>query len=744
MLPNMPSDPDDLLDASNSSLRTASALVGLGHECHALAHSRREMTWDHQGVTLHEFSPGMFSHIHAGNYREMHQAVREQEDFDLLTGCEYWIRYAGIVRSGFTPDIVDCRELDGIGFFLAHQRLLGCEEAAAPIITSCYVPGFLHDPANWVDAYQFHRYLAHSRELYQLAASDAVLVGSHYMRRTLEARLRCEAPQVCPPYLGAGELNDTLAPGTDACLLFWGRLCYSSGVLSLLKVCRYLWDEGLVFTVHLVGESEFFPVKGLDMATYIKGAYGQYVSRGLLKLSTGTHRARSICQVLEESKALIYPVSFDTTPESYLKAMSLGRPVIASDSGGQADLIESGHSGLVFHDLGQLERHVKTILKASASELEELGLGAKERVGSWCNPDASLHGRLAWYQSVIGKNARMTRQMFPNPANFDKSGTPPIPQRPVEPLQKDYGKGLLSVVIPCYNLGEFLRECVESVCRSRYRPIEMIVVDDASTDPLTRRVLDEFKDAGFGYPDVSLIVLRQQRNRGVEQVRNLGAESAKGEFLCFLDADDLVHTEYFSKCIEVLKRYSNVGFVGTWAREIGSGYNYRIVPNFDFPFSLLWNQAFSSSVLRRCAYRRGWVPTILEDYELWISIVEEGWAGVVVPQVLFFYRMRRHSRYTSGSSYEARIAYQLIVTAHAPTYRRFGDQLFLLLFQNFSHNAYENLDIEASPLKFWLKLPLEALKLLIPKKIRYRIRHRFRIPRGKNFLSESVRRLLTK
>jgi len=742
VIPNMPSDSDDWLDVSNNSLRTASALAGLGHECHVLAPSRRDIRWDSHGVTLHEFSPGTFSHVDAGDHREMLQAVREQEDIGLLTACECWTRYAGIVKSGFIPDIVDCRALDGIGSFLTHQRLLGCVEAVAPIITSCYVPGFLHDSANWVDIYQFPRYLAHSRELYQLATSDAILVSFPFMRRRLETRLLCDAPHVCPPYLNNGNRLDTLAPSADNALLFWGRICYSSGVLALLKVCRYLWDEGLVFTVHLVGESEFFPAKGRDMATFIRETYGTYISRGLLKLSTGTHRVLSIRQLLEGSKALVYPVFFDTTPHSYLEAMALGRPVIASDSGGQADLIESGRSGLVFHDLDQLERHMKAIFRAGHSELEELGLRAQERVRSWCNPNASLHGRIAWYQNVIDKSPCTTRKIFPSLVNFNKAGRPSFPERPVELVPTDCGKGVLSVVIPCYNLGEYLRECIESVCRAHYRPIEMIVVDDASTDGFTRRVLDELKDVDLGYPDISFTVLRQQRNLGVELVRNLGAEIAKGEFLCFLDADDLVHPEYFSKCIEILNRYSNVGFVGSWAREIGSGSGYRVVPNFDFPFSLLWNQAFSCSVLRGCAYRRGWVPTILEDYEQWISMVEDGWAGVVVPQVLFFYRMRQHSRYAGGSSYEARIAYQLIVKAHASTYRKFGDELFLLLFQNFSHNAYEKLGQEALPLKFWLTLPLEALKLLIPKRIRYRIRHRFRIPKGKNFLSEIVRTLL--
>lgn len=741
VLPNLPAEPHDMLDASAVTVRTALALSKRGHEVHVLGPSRRERVCDHHGLTLHEFAPGKARLDYVGDYAEMLQALREQEDFNLLMACEYWIRYAGIVRAGFVPDVVDCDALDGTGFFLAHQRLLDCRETTAPIITSCHAPGFLRDPANWVDSYQFSRYLAHSRELFQLAASDAILVTSEFMRSTLEQRLHCGTPYVCAPYLGDDERPDALAATASDTLLFWGRLDYSSGVLSLLKVCHHLWDEGHVFRVTLAGKSDFFPVKGCDMATYIKGHYGRYISGGFLKLSTDTGRNISFSRMLEKSRALIYPKLFDDAPHTYLEAMSLGRPVIASESGGQAALIESGRSGLIFRDLDQLEKHIKTILQAAYSDLAELGLRARDRVRAWCDPRKSLEGRVACYQNLIERSCA-NRRLFPNAAQFDRKWACSSPATPAEPASRKCGADLLTVVIPCYNLGEFLQECIESVCRSRYRPIELIIVDDASTHSRTRRVLDELDGRDLGDPKLSLRIVRHDRNVGVEQVRNLGAKLAEGEFLCFLDADDLVHPEYFSKCIAVLSRYDNVGFVCSWAKEFGDSSGYRIVPNFNFPFSLLWNQAFSCSLIRRVAYQEAWVPTILEDYEQWISIVEAGWAGVVIPEVLFFYRIRRNSRYTGATSYEALIAYQLIVNAHPETYRRYGDELFLLLFQNFAYNAYENLSPETMPLKFWLKLPAAAVKSLIPKRIRYRLRNRFRIPRGKNFVAEIFGRMI--
>jgi glycosyltransferase involved in cell wall biosynthesis len=86
---------------------------------------------------------------------------------------------------------------------------------------------------------------------------------------------------------------------------------------------------------------------------------------------------------------------------------------------------------------------------------------------------------------------------------------------------------LVSVIIPCYNQAGYLAEAIESVFAQSYRRLEIIVVDDGSTDDTSR--------VATKYPDVTLI---SQRNSGLSAARNAGIHASRGEYLVFLDADD--------------------------------------------------------------------------------------------------------------------------------------------------------------------------------------------------------------
>src|SRR5687768_166188 len=111
---------------------------------------------------------------------------------------------------------------------------------------------------------------------------------------------------------------------------------------------------------------------------------------------------------------------------------------------------------------------------------------------------------------------------------------------------------LVSVIIPVYNGARFLRAAIESVFAQTYRPIEVIVVDDGSVD-----------DSGViaqSFPDVRYI---HQENQGVAAARNNGIEVARGEFLAFLDQDDLWTPEKLKLQIGHLQNDPDLGYTLT-------------------------------------------------------------------------------------------------------------------------------------------------------------------------------------
>ena len=103
---------------------------------------------------------------------------------------------------------------------------------------------------------------------------------------------------------------------------------------------------------------------------------------------------------------------------------------------------------------------------------------------------------------------------------------------------------LISVVIPTYNRKDKLPACIASVLAQTYRNIEVIVVDDASTDG-TERLFDRDTDPRVHY-------VRYEQNRGACYARNLGAQHARGSILAFQDSDDLWHPDKLQKQYDLL------------------------------------------------------------------------------------------------------------------------------------------------------------------------------------------------
>ena len=98
----------------------------------------------------------------------------------------------------------------------------------------------------------------------------------------------------------------------------------------------------------------------------------------------------------------------------------------------------------------------------------------------------------------------------------------------------------VSVIIPVYNGKEYLRACVASVCKQTLREIEILIVDDGSTDGS-----GELADA-LAAQDVRIRVFHQE-NQGLSGARNTGIDAASGAFIGFVDADDLVAPEMYEK-----------------------------------------------------------------------------------------------------------------------------------------------------------------------------------------------------
>jgi glycosyltransferase involved in cell wall biosynthesis len=104
---------------------------------------------------------------------------------------------------------------------------------------------------------------------------------------------------------------------------------------------------------------------------------------------------------------------------------------------------------------------------------------------------------------------------------------------------------LVSIVIPCYNQSKFLRRTLASVLQNKYRPVEILVIDDGSKDDSAEIV----RAMQAKFPEIKLY---QKENGGVSSARNFGVQKAEAEYIAFLDADDLFYADTLTKRMEIL------------------------------------------------------------------------------------------------------------------------------------------------------------------------------------------------
>lgn len=231
----------------------------------------------------------------------------------------------------------------------------------------------------------------------------------------------------------------------------------------------------------------------------------------------------------------------------------------------------------------------------------------------------------------------------------------------------------LTVVIPCFNHGEFLPEAVASVIANTKRDdVEIIVVDDGSTDERTRTETDKLIVQGIK-------VIRQE-NRGLAAARNAGILASRAQYIFPLDADDHIRPGCLDHGIRILDAKPEVGVVYGDGEYFGvrTG-RWRIGP-FDRNRLLQWNYIACCAVYRRSVWEqnRGYDGTMpvqgFEDWDFWLGALEHGWQFAYVPEILFDYRVANESMITRARPFVPQIE-EFTARKHGVLYRQAWLQL---------------------------------------------------------------------
>lgn len=208
---------------------------------------------------------------------------------------------------------------------------------------------------------------------------------------------------------------------------------------------------------------------------------------------------------------------------------------------------------------------------------------------------------------------------------------------------------IVSVVIPCYNHGRYLEETLQSVVENTNKYlVEIIIVNDGSTDQQTLEVLNKAGANGF--------FILNQNNQGLAKARNNGIRLAKGKYILPLDSDNNVTYHYLNTTIDILEKehkidviYGNAEYIG---ERIGIWENY----NIDKKKMLYANHIDACAIFRKSVWEKvggysedmpfmGW-----EDWNFWLKCIEQNITFYFLKEICFEYRVLSDSMIRSTTN----------------------------------------------------------------------------------------------
>lgn len=241
----------------------------------------------------------------------------------------------------------------------------------------------------------------------------------------------------------------------------------------------------------------------------------------------------------------------------------------------------------------------------------------------------------------------------------------------------------VSIIIPCYNLGAYVEESVQSALAQTYHDVEIVLINDGSTEQATLDVLKRLES----HPQLRII---HTENQGVARARNTAIEQARGSYILPLDADDRILPCYAERAAGILDVQPEVGFVGCHYRIFGDRETECKPAAYRLPDLLVENVVPVASMYRRACWEQvgGYCPELnsIEDWDLWLGILGHGYQAMLIPEILFEYRVRPNSNLghiRNPDTYETRM--RLLYQRHNVLYNQYRDSILLLKDRQFAN-----------------------------------------------------------
>ena len=235
---------------------------------------------------------------------------------------------------------------------------------------------------------------------------------------------------------------------------------------------------------------------------------------------------KDIPQLLRISDLAISTSKQEGLPVNIMEAMYVGLPIVATDCRGNRDLIENEVNGYIINQNDSIDFYNKIELIYRDKKIRDLlSKGSQEKIKEYLLDEI------------------------------------------LEEMKKIYGVlslDLISIIVPVYNVEVFLQRCVDSILNQNYKLLEVILVDDGSTDN-SPKICDE-----YAKKDNRIRVIHK-KNGGLSDARNAGINVVKGKYITFIDSDDFIACDYIEVLYKLLKSTKSDISIGVWQEIYDDG-----------------------------------------------------------------------------------------------------------------------------------------------------------------------------
>jgi len=204
-------------------------------------------------------------------------------------------------------------------------------------------------------------------------------------------------------------------------------------------------------------------------------------------------------------------------------------------------------------------------------------------------------------------------------------------------------KDLVSVIMPAYNSELFIGKTIESIKNQTYKNWELIIVDDCSTDETVKIINDYIVD------DSRIRLIKQEKNLGTAIARNTAVKKARGQYLAFIDSDDLWNETKLAKQLFFMKK-NNYKFTSTSYEEVdelGNPTGKKILSGkrLDYDGLLKFNQGNSTIMYNANELGKFYIPDIRKrnDFVMWLQVIKKTKYIYGMEEALTQYRIREGS-----------------------------------------------------------------------------------------------------